>query len=352
MHRGEGILKGGEIYSGGSSMGYNDSYIAGTITCIRVLAPAKVNLYLGVHEVVGESAASPTAPSKHRVDTIMHTLALADTLTLSVLSGEGLSPALSGPLSLSCSPSLDISPDENLAYRAVTTLAEKLGRPYLGHVPGQHVHIAIEKHIPAEAGLGGGSSDAAAAIVACAHLWGIDSLGDICLSIAQGLGADVPFFLYGGAAHFEGHGDHLAERLQPVDCPVVIVKPSRGAPTKDVYHAFDETPVGPTAMESLLNAFTPLDIPDDERRRCARIALTLANNLAPASEHILPELRDIRVWLSGQPGSMGTLLAGSGSSTFALMGTKDAALQVVQAAQGRGLLGIATSLAPLGAHII
>ncbi len=362
MHRGEGVrLQGGLTRDAAP-------HEAMPVTCVRVRAPAKVNLYLGIHEIggpapflcesasTGGSSETPTpqsaAPSKHRVDTIMHTLALADTLTLSVLPADGVASASSDLLSLSCDAPLGIPLVDNLAYRAVVSLADGIGRPYLGHEPGQRVRIAIEKHIPVAAGLAGGSSDAAAALLACAHLWGVDPLADVCLSTARSLGADVSFFLYGGAACFDGYGDRLAALLRPVDCPVVIVKPVQGVPTQAAYRAFDEAPVALPPQEPLLSALVAPSILDDERRRCARVALTLANNLAPASERVLPELRDIRTWLSGQPGAMGALLAGSGSSTFALMGTMDAAVRVVQSARERGLLGIATSLAPLGAHII
>ena len=149
-------------------------------------APAKINLYLGVHT-------ERDARGYHRVDSLMAAVGLADTVTVT--------PAQA--LTVQTVPASDFPMQKNTAYRAAIAMAEHYGRD-------ANVCVTIEKRIPLCAGLGGPSTDAAAVIVALAELWGIDRADPALDDIARGIGADVPFFLHASPAFYVGGGDVLA----------------------------------------------------------------------------------------------------------------------------------------------
>ena len=162
---------------------------------LRLLAPAKVNWSL---EVLGRRD-----DGYHEVRTVLQTIALADCLTLT--PAEGVTLSLGGDAGyLATEP-----PTQNLAYRAAELLRERTGY-------GGGGQIEIEKHVPVAAGLGGGSSDAAATLRGLRELWELSISDEALASLAAELGSDVPFFLRGGTALAAGRG----ERLEPLpDCP-------------------------------------------------------------------------------------------------------------------------------------
>ena len=174
------------------------------VPTLMALAYAKVNLTL---EVLGRRE-----DGYHEVATVLQTVSLHDRLTLvsdSEISVECSIPGLSNP--------------DNLAWRAASALKKRSA--YRGGA-----RIAIEKHIPEAMGLGGGSSDAAATLVALNRLWGLKMSVAELEEVGRGLGADVPFLVGGGTALGVGRGDWLT-RLRPLPpqwlvivCPVVEVE--------------------------------------------------------------------------------------------------------------------------------
>ena len=153
----------------------------------KIISPAKVNLVLAV----GEKQES----GFHEVQTIMHSLALHDTLSMRRFDDEGSGDGLQ--VMLKCESSFTIDPllikaEENIAYKAVVELAKALGR-----TQDETIEMILNKVIPAEAGLGGGSSNAAAALVGAATLWGVGMEDERVQEVASRLGADVSFFLKG-----------------------------------------------------------------------------------------------------------------------------------------------------------
>src|SRR5438874_4139070 len=147
-------------------------------------APAKVNLFL---EVVGKRA-----DGFHAVNTLMVAVSLVDTLEFA--------SADDGLLDLTCSdPALSVGP-ENLVVRAANVL-----RRHTGSRAG--AAICLTKRIPMQAGLGGGSSDAAATLVGLNRLWGLNLGADVLTTLAASLGSDVAFFLDGPAAWCTGRGE-------------------------------------------------------------------------------------------------------------------------------------------------
>ena len=157
-----------------------------TQNSLRLRAPAKLNWTLEV------LAARPDG--YHEVRTVLQTLALLDWLTLT--PAAGLSLTLHGE----AGPLADEPPGANLAYRAAALLREQTGNR-------DGARIELEKGVPVAAGLGGGSSDAAAVLRGLWRLWNLSISDDELASLAAGLGADVPFFLRGGTALASGRGD-------------------------------------------------------------------------------------------------------------------------------------------------
>lgn len=196
---------------------------------------------------------------------------------------------------------------DNLAARAAEDLLLQAGRS------GHGLRLTLRKRIPAGAGLGGGSADAAATLVAVRRMLDID-LDDARLDeIAANLGSDVPFCMRGGAAWMRGRG----ERLEPVDLPVgipflIALAPFRLA-TPDVYAAWDELG-GPRSAR----AFEPPPA-------LAGIVPEMVNDLEPAAEAVEPRLVDFRRAL--EKAARGpAVLAGSGSAyAVPLDGTRDVA---------------------------
>ena len=173
------------------------------------------------------------------------------------------------------------------------------------------IDIAIEKRIPAGAGLAGGSSDAAAVLAGLAH-WASLPLDDPRLhAVARSLGADVPFFLYGGAALMRGRGDELVRRLPDVAFDVALVKP--GVPVSTAAAYARSTPTR-----------SPLGDLTARRRRARRpgdlqaLGAALSNNMTEASVSLVPEVGEALAWMQAQPGVLGALVAGSGSAVFAV----------------------------------
>jgi len=312
---------------------------------LEVLAPAKVNLYLGV--------GARREDGYHDVLTIMHTLALADTLVV-----ESVSRPASGAASpidasdtvaaadflLVATPPFSIPVEENLITRAARGLAAALGRPLVPE--GDSLHVSVVKRIPQQAGLGGGSSDAAAMIVALCRLWQVDVDDARVVALARSLGADVPFFLQGGCALFDDRGDHLVTRFEPLGLPVVIANGTGvGVSTAAAYRAFDADPRPRAALADIEEALeADVDAP--------RLAGLLHNNLETAARSVSPRLGDHLDRLSVCEGVCGACLSGSGSAAFALCATSGEAEKAAAQMADAGFQALATSFAPRGATVV
>jgi 4-diphosphocytidyl-2-C-methyl-D-erythritol kinase len=201
------------------------------VTSIRIHAHAKINLHLGI---LGRRA-----DGYHDVETVLQTLALHDTLTCEIYDG---------PFALRCDrPEVPVDAS-NLVWRAAVLLAEAVGRPGLAE---RGTRIGIEKRIPMQAGLGGGSADAAAALLALVRLWGLErEVGpDTLRRVGSRLGADVPFFFEGGTALGTGRGDELRPLPDVPASAVVVLMPPFGVPTADAYRWHDARAVATASLE-------------------------------------------------------------------------------------------------------
>jgi 4-diphosphocytidyl-2-C-methyl-D-erythritol kinase len=184
---------------------------------------------------------------------------------------------------------------ENLALRGAEALLLHAGRA------GHGVQLMLRKRIPPARGLGGGSADAAAAMLAVQRLLEVSASQPEMLALAAELGSDVPFFLAGGAAWMRGRGETLETVQIRVGIPLLVAMPPFSISTRDVYRAWDELG-GPRSPRSI-----PAPAPIDA------LTSTLVNDLEPAAEKVEPRLRPFRERLEEAVGR-DALLAGSGSS--------------------------------------
>lgn len=297
----------------------------------KIISPAKVNLVLAV----GEKQES----GFHEVQTIMHSLALHDTLSMRRFDDEGSGDGLQ--VMLKCESSFTIDPllikaEENIAYKAVVELAKALGR-----TQDETIEMILNKVIPAEAGLGGGSSNAAAALVGAATLWGVGVEDERVQEVASRLGADVSFFLKGGCARLSGKGDVFEAQLEPRSGFVLLVRPDAGVSTGKAYAAFDEDPVLPSS--EYLSLIAALDAAAD---------VSLYNNLEKAACSVTPVVAQVLEWGRAAAGEENVVLCGSGSAVCCIFDSYQAACEASVEARKHEWWTRVTSFSPLGAAIV
>ena len=261
-------------------------------------APAKLNLSLLV--------SPPLSDGYHPLESLVQTVEWCD--LLEVNPGEEGSDSLRSDVG------------DNLVERALSELRETAPVPPLDMI--------LTKEIPIAAGLGGGSSDAAAALLAGADIAGVTS--PVLTDVASRVGADVALFLIGGTQMMRGVGYEL-ERLQPPgDFAVAIVVPEFELATKDVYGRWDvlEGPEGDT-------------VTDERLPPGLRGGMPMRNDLLPAALDLEPRLGDFMADVAVAWGSP-VCLTGSGSACFGYFANLDEAVDAADAVaglieQGRGV---------------
>ena len=274
-------------------------------------AHAKVNLDLRVLGVRPDGF--------HELRTVFQGIELHDTL---VCAGTP------GPFTLKCrTPGVPLD-ESNLIWRAAAALWTALGRA--GTV--RDAVIRIDKQIPLEAGLGGGSSDAAAALVALGRLWGGAPM-TLLREVGATIGADVPFFLSGGTALGLGRG----EEIYPlVDLPphfVVIVRPPFGVSTAEAYGWYDEDRASGQRDEN--REFQQLPVPWPSR------AAQMVNDLEPPVIRRHQEIAALKAQLR-ELGATAAAMSGSGSAVFGLFRSRSAAQKAVRPLSRNGARALVT----------
>jgi 4-diphosphocytidyl-2-C-methyl-D-erythritol kinase len=271
-------------------------------------ARAKINLHLRV--------LFRRPDGYHELRTVFQTIDLADTLTLTSRSD--------GRLSLACDvPEVPVD-EHNLCLQAARRLREASG-----HAGGAHIDLI--KRIPVQAGLGGGSSDAAATLLGLNRLWGLDrTIGELA-EIGASLGADVPFFLIGGTALGIGRGDELVPLPDAVGKTVLVVSPPVAVSTAWAYEHlnFILTKMPETATIGGLH------------RVLAQGAVDLRNCTNDFELAVFPEfpllLRIKHLLL--EAGASQAMLSGSGGSLFGLFESDVMCQTAVQLLQARQVPG-------------
>ncbi|MEZ5126248.1 MAG: 4-(cytidine 5'-diphospho)-2-C-methyl-D-erythritol kinase [Thermoleophilia bacterium] len=301
------MFPGGAVNSGNGSRG-----------AVEVVAPAKVNLALHV---------GPRRPDGyHEIASLMLPVTLADRVIVSRTPGA--------KTSVEC----PVAPGgENLAARIVGELERHLERAF-------EVRVAITKNIPAGAGLGGGSSDAAATLVAMERLFDLDLSPRTRHEIAAAVGSDVPFFLWPGAQLAMGRGQVLKAVLLPALYLVVAV-PELSLATAEVYGWHDEDETVDAA--SFVPRARMLSRRCQEVRSAAALAQLVHNDLEPCVVRRRPEVgaaRDALVRMGARVAAM----TGSGAAVFGLFDDADAAARARAAVAPLRAWSV-TDLQPAGA---
>ena len=290
--------------------------------------PCKVNLHLGIH-------AQKDQRGYHKVDSLMVPVALYDTVVVDDAP----------ELMVTHEPQLCVLPERTTTWKAAVLLANKLGIS-------PDVSIDVQVHIPEKAGLGGSSADAAATLYLLAQRWGVDPLDPLVVEVAKAVGADVAFFLDPQPSLMLGAGDTLVETYaSTVDAPLAIVLPAEtGVVTKEAYDQFDASPITPQSYEQLSallrdagNSGAASDQATAGEQLIQQVAGLLFNNLAPAAKSLKPQVAEVEEWLKAQSGVLGAQVSGSGSSSFALCESQDAANAIAAAAQAKGWRGFSTT---------
>lgn len=252
-----------------------------------VAAPAKVNLSL---HILGRRS-----DGYHELDTVMQKLDLADTLTLERIPVPGVH--------LSCPGSSLAEDSSNLVWKAAAAFFVETG---LGQDEG--VSIILEKKIPIAAGLGGGSSDAAAVLRGMDRLFRTGLSQETLLRLALTLGADVPFFV---VPHCAVRATGIGEKMSPwetlANCSLILVNPGFSVSTAWVYENYTLTRVckGSKLSDSRESGG------EGERQQ------PLHNDLEAVTVKQYPELEDIKQLMRGS-GAQGTLMSGSGPTLFGI----------------------------------
>ena len=271
---------------------------------VRLRAPAKINLTL---DVVGKRD-----DGYHELRSVFATIDLADRVRV----------AGAPRLDVQVRPDPGATTGGELTLRAVGALAAAIGRP-------AHAHVRVAKRIPVAAGLGGGSSDAGAALRGLARLWRTDT--DLA-PIAATLGSDVPFFASGAAfALVAGRGE-LVRALPPpaLQLWVVLVRVAARVATPDVFAALrpDEWSDG-SRSAALARAFAAGHVDPDTIRS------QIGNDLAAAAARVCREIGEARL-IAGAKG-VTLALSGSGPSLFTIADDRRDALRLARILRRQGL---------------
>lgn len=232
----------------------------------------------------------------HDIKSIMQTVSIRDDIEIDLGTGK--------PWKLSCSDQRVPTDERNLAWKAARVFFDRIKEDPQG------IEIRITKRIPMEAGMGGGSADAAAVLRALNEHYGSPMSILALAELGATVGSDVPFCVIGGTAMVEGRGERLRKLPDMPDCVFVICKPDFSSSTPELYQKLDQTVIGKrpdnAGMESALLAGDLL-----------KIAQNLHNVFDPlvTAEHL--ELNYIKSIFNSY-GSLGQQMTGSGSAVFAI----------------------------------
>ncbi len=257
---------------------------------IQIYSPAKINLYLDV--------ISKRDDGYHNLEMIMQKIALFDTLTIEKAQG----------ISITCNDEKIPTDSRNIVYKATELIAGDYPQ-----VSGARIHI--EKQIPSEAGLAGGSSNGASAIIALSHIYNLNLTREEMCHYGEKLGSDVNFFFFGPTCHVSGRGEIIKELPSLPALPIVLLKPEAGLSAGEVYknlnlqnQVVNENQKKPVDIEKILESVACEDIPF--------ILNNLYNKLEESSFKLNSDLEKIKnEMIKENPYS---LMSGSGTTFFSL----------------------------------
>lgn len=302
-------------------------------TRVRTRAPGKINVYLSVGALQDDGY--------HDVATAYQAVSLYE--DVSAEPADDFSVTFTGPIDTSAVP-VD---ESNLAIRAARLVADAAG--YRGGV-----RLTIDKQVPVAGGMGGGSADAAATLLAVDTLWGTALGREELLRLAAQLGADVPFAFAGGTAVGTGRGDELSPALAKGEFHWVLALSDDGLSTPAVYRALDEhreryradiapAPTTPVVEANVLQALRAGD-PD-------LLADCLYNDLQAPAMRLQPRLAST-LEIGEKAGALAGLVSGSGPTVAFLVADRDAALEVQVELSAAGMVAVRAAGPVHGARVV
>ena len=271
---------------------------------LTIKAPAKINWFLHV--------TNKRPDGFHEIQSLMQCVTLFDTLSFELADD------------ISIETEADIKMQDNLVYKATALLREHSGSS-------SGARIRLVKEIPMAAGLGGGSSDAAAALLGLNELWGLGLGLEDLMELAAELGSDVPFFISGGPSLVTGRGERLEPLLSGPSCAIALIKPDLGVSAGFAYSGirqFTEDIPSPGTVKKAIKS-----------GRISDVAPLMKNDLELAVFEAHPEIRQIKQSLLTH-GAQAGLMSGSGSTVFGAFDDEEQA--------GRAVESVKTELGPKG----
>ncbi len=272
------------------------------------MAPAKVNLFLRMD--------GKREDGYHLLYSCMQTISIYDEITVRLREkdpSDGKDPSVTV---VSDSSVLPKDPFKNTAFLAAYRFLQKYGADKYA------VEVSLTKNIPSQAGLGGGSSDAASVLLAMADLLPEKVSDEDLQAVASSIGADVPFFLFGGTSLCEGVGEIVTKLPDLKGLPMLLLKPKRGVSTPACYKAFDETGASCITEEEKKILIGKLQVPEEPSDRLVHASADWSNDLQAAALLAVPEIEEgIRLLSDG--GAVFSAMSGSGSAVFGIFETEE-----------------------------
>lgn len=296
----------------------------------EITANAKINLFLRI--------CGKLPNGYHQLYTVMQEVDIYDDVTVGI---DGSRPA---EINVICEGMEDLSPKHNLCYKAADRFYARLHKKLVAEgtketIVFPYTEIKLTKRIPSQAGMGGGSSDAAAVLLALQEHFGNPFDDEELNSIAVNIGADVPFFLYGGCCLCEGVGEVVTQLEHAPKCHLVIVKPDQGVSTPRSFAEVDKMDIPEFAREAYQELFNKIyEAGDDVELLDSLIRENedmFINDLqAPGIEEV-PVIKDI-IDVLKETGSTLSLMTGSGSAVFGLFKNEELAQKAKQTVEADG----------------
>lgn len=262
---------------------------------IKLKSYAKINLFLDI--------LNKRDDGYHNIKSVMQSISLYDELTLKVIEENSII--------ITCNDKSIPTDEKNTCYKAARIIKEKYNI-------NNGIEINIDKNIPSEAGLAGGSGNCAAVIKGMDRLFNLNLSKKTMLDIGLMIGADVPFCLTGGTVLCEGVGEILTELNDFVWENIIVIKPDFSVSTKDAYNGLSSNDYhlyGDNKIVDYIN-----------NNLCEKASLSLANTLEISISKIYTDVNKIKDQLM-QKGAISSLMTGSGSAIFGLYKDKESALE-------------------------
>ncbi|RJQ55894.1 MAG: 4-(cytidine 5'-diphospho)-2-C-methyl-D-erythritol kinase [Nitrospiraceae bacterium] len=287
---------------------------------LTIKAPAKINWFLHVLGLRDDGF--------HEIQSLMQKIALYDVLTFTPSKDLILETDASIP------------PEQNLVYKAAVLLRDTYG-------VGKGACVRLDKNIPVGAGLGGGSSDAAAALAGLSELWSLDITREELCGIAGQLGSDAPFFLCGPLSFAQGRGERLTPCMARKPAHLLLVKPPFPVSTAWVYKEFRNSKLKIQGhLPELTNKSGKVDnieflISSVERAGFRDAAEIISNDLESVTVRSFPVIAEIKKKLVRE-GAVFSLMSGSGSTVFGVFNSPEEAEDASRSFKGFWTAAVST----------